>query len=73
MNKNLVECFDCGEFFTADQVSNKYADNPYRDAFDIMWCKGCEEEYDPTPQEQWEVTTPEEVYYTDKDFDLEFI
>jgi hypothetical protein len=28
------------------------------DRMDILWCKECRDNYDPTPYEQWEVTSP---------------
>lgn len=35
------------------------------------WADEPDEDHDPTPVEQWEVTTPREVYFLDEDWDCD--
>jgi hypothetical protein len=55
-------CSFCDEDLPEAELTNMYEGNPYARGTVRLWCKPCEEGYDPTPQEQWEVTTPSEVY-----------
>ena len=50
------ECFQCEEVFPVAQLKNMYA-GTLGAVYNTMWCAKCEEEYDPTPQEQWQVTS----------------
>jgi hypothetical protein len=45
-------CVDCEQDFPKVEMFEKY------DRMDILWCKECRDNYDPTPYEQWEVTSP---------------
>jgi hypothetical protein len=60
-------CSICNEDLPEAELTNMYEGNPYARGTVVFWCKPCEEGYDPTPQEQWEVTTPPEVYWKDLD------
>ena len=60
-------CEFCWEDFPEAELSNAHEGNPYARGMVTLWCKPCEEGYDPTPQEQGEVTTPPEVYWKDLD------
>jgi NAD-dependent SIR2 family protein deacetylase len=48
-------CEDCEQDFPRAEMSEKY----YR--MEILWCNECRDSYDPTPQEQWEVTSPTDL------------
>jgi hypothetical protein len=45
-------CADCEQDFPRVEMFEKY------DRMEILWCKECRDSYDPTPYEQWEVTSP---------------
>jgi hypothetical protein len=55
ITQELIMCEDCEQDFPRAEMSEKY----YR--MSTLWCNECRDSYDPTPQEQWEVTTPPEV------------
>ena len=57
METTTIEmCEDCEQDFPIAEMSKKHR------WFPELWCNECRDSYDPTPYEQWEVTTPPEVY-----------
>lgn len=58
-------CEDCEQDFPREELTNAWAGNPF--GLVRLWCNECRDSYDPTPQEQWEVTTPPEVNWRDLD------
>jgi hypothetical protein len=61
----LEMCIDCEQDFPREEMSGKYF-RMFKDEEVILWCNECRDSYDPTPYDQWEVTTPSEVYATDE-------
>lgn len=59
--QELVFCEDCEKDVPRDQMSEKYY-RMFKDEEVVLWCNECRDSYDPSPYEQWEVTTPSEVY-----------
>lgn len=57
--QELEMCEDCEQDFPRAELTNSYEGNPF--GLVRLWCNECRDSYDPTPQEQWEVTTPPEV------------
>lgn len=53
-------CEDCEQDFPREELTNAWEGNPF--GLVRLWCNECRDSYDPTPYEQWEVTTPAEVY-----------
>ena len=48
-------CEDCDQDFPRAELLDKYSFGAW------LWCQECQNSYDPTPYDQWEVTTPREV------------
>ena len=48
----LEMCVDCEQDFPIAEMSKKHR------WFPELWCNECQNSYDPTPYEQWEVTSP---------------
>ena len=65
-------CSICDKDLPTSELANIDEGNPYARGMIVFWCKPCEEGYDPTPQEQWEVTTPSEVYATENEYGRAF-
>ena len=63
--QELEMCEDCEQDFPRTELSNAYEGNPL--GMVRLWCNECRDDYDPTPYEQWEVTTPSEVYIVVED------
>ena len=51
-------CSICSEDLPTIELTNMYEGNSSARGMVRFWCKPCEEGYDPTPYEQWEVTSP---------------
>ena len=63
--QELEMCEDCEQDFPLTELSNSYEGNPF--GLVRLWCNECRDSYDPTPYEQWEVTTPSDVYIVVED------
>lgn len=58
----LETCVDCEQDFPHAEMFEKY------DRMEILWCEKCRDNYDPTPYEQWEVTSPVDLSVVENEY-----
>lgn len=58
----LETCVDCEQDFPRAEMFEKY------DRMEILWCEKCRDNYDPTPYEQWEVTSPVDLSVVENEY-----
>lgn len=55
-------CVDCEQDFPIAEMSKKHR------WFSELWCNECRDSYDPTPYEQWEVTSPVDLSVVENEY-----